>query len=214
MEDLTNEQKEKNKLAMRLASGFHSGSQLPREAHDFYVSDPNNLRRFIIASHTTGAGEIFEANAFWEPFCGTGELSEVLRVMGKSVYSTDLYNRGYKYQDDTFDFFKSERRFNGNILSNPPFSKAEQSVSHSLELIWDGMFVIMFMRIQFLEGISRYENLFKHGCLKYVFVFSSRALTVRNGEFETYKKTAPTQCYAWFVFQKGYNGEAMLRWIP
>lgn len=198
------------KQSMRLALGSSSGNQVPREANDFYASDPNNLVRFLPVM----ARDFTLADKVWEPFCGMGHLSEVLRATGREVRSTDLINYGYNHQDGTYDFFTQSLPFDGDILSNPPFKLAEESITHSLELIPEGRKVIMFLRIQFLEGMGRYNNLFRNGCLKYVYVYVTRANTAINGEFETYKKSAPAKCYAWFVFEKGYKGDAVLRWIP
>ena len=50
---------------------------------------------------------------------------------------------------------------------------------------------------------------------KYVYVFSKRVSTWRNGqEFdENGKRWASTMCFAWFVWEHGYQGEPIIRWI-
>ena len=144
--------------------------------------------------------------------CGTGELSEVLTARGYDVFNTDIENRGYKNQHLTKDFFEFKNKFNGDILTNPPFSLAEKMINHALELVDYGHYVIMFARIQLLEGTQRYESLFANQHLKFVYVFSSRARTAKNGDFGKYK-AAPALCYCWFAFQKGHLGEPIIRWI-
>lgn len=144
--------------------------------------------------------------------CGEGHLSEVLTSRGYEVFNTDIENRGYKNQHLTKDFFEFKNKYDGDILTNPPFSLAEKMIQHSLNLVNYGRYVIMFARIQLLEGTKRYNDLFSKKELKYVYVFSARARTAMGGNFGKYK-AAPAMCYAWFVFQKGYLGEPILRWI-
>jgi hypothetical protein len=68
----------------------------------------------------------------------------------------------------------------------------------------------LFLKIQFLEGQKRKE-LFKEYPPKYVYVHSSRQLCAKDGEFEKY--TATTQFYAWYIWEKGFKGEPIIRWI-
>ena len=72
----------------------------------------------------------------------------------------------------------------------------------------------MFAKIQLLEGVKRYE-MFQNTPLKYVYVNSSRVATHRNGEErdENGKKWATTVCLAWFVWEHGYTGEPVVRWL-
>jgi hypothetical protein len=193
-----------------LAVGAHIDAKEERESLDFYASDPNNLVRFL--DRIKEDHDITLSQNIWECCCGSGELSEVLTSRGYDVFNTDIENRGYKNQHLTKDFFEFTNKFNGDILTNPPFSLAEKMINHALELVDYGRYVIMFARIQLLEGTQRYESLFANQSLKFVYVFSSRARTAKNGDFDKYK-AAPALCYAWFCFQKGHLGEPIIRWI-
>lgn len=50
---------------------------------------------------------------------------------------------------------------------------------------------------------------------KYIYVFTKRMATQNNGEQfnEMGKKWATTMCHAWFVWEKGYEGEPVVRWL-
>ena len=75
--------------------------------------------------------------------------------------------------------------------------------------------VIMLLKIQFLEGLSRKEFL-ENSPLKYVYVFSNRQITMLNGEELnplTGKRWSSSFLLAWFVWEKGYSGEPIIRWI-
>lgn len=69
----------------------------------------------------------------------------------------------------------------------------------------------MFLKIQFLEGKSRRE-LFEKYPPKVVYVSSGRLRCAMNGDFERFAH-ANAVCYAWYVWEKGYTGETVLRWI-
>src|ERR1044071_4511210 len=57
----------------------------------------------------------------WECACGDGAMSRVLEECG-SVYSSDLYKRGYG--DHGLDFLEPSRSAD-NIITNPPYNCAE-----------------------------------------------------------------------------------------
>ena len=57
----------------------------------------------------------------------------------------------------------------------------------------------------------RGNKLFKKYPLKYLYVHSSRQLCSRNADFENYKAT--TQFYAWYVWEKGFKGDTIIKWI-
>ena len=98
-----------------------------------------------------------------------------------------------------------------DIVTNPPYSKAKEFVEHALDILEDGHKVAMFLKIQFLEGKSR-RALFDKFPPKVVYVSTSRIRCAMNGDFEQYAR-ATAVCYAWFVWEKGYTGETVLRWI-
>lgn len=98
----------------------------------------------------------------WEVACGEGHLSERLKEYGHEVYSTDLIDRGYGVGG--IDFLECPDKWDGDILTNPPYKFAQQFVEHGLELVNDDSKVFMFLKLQFLEGKAR-RKLFDTGCL-------------------------------------------------
>ena len=182
-----------------------------RQTEDFYATDPNALRLFI---NRFGKDNNEIAQNVWEPACGQGHLAEVLEEYGHKVLATDLVNRGYGEGGIDFlaDFLPDGKNtFNGDILTNPPFKVAEKFVEKAMDrLEQKGNRLFLFLKIQFLEGQKRKE-LFEKYPPKYVYVYSARQLCCKDGEFEKY--TATTQCYAWYIWEKGFTGETTLRWI-
>ena len=172
-----------------------------REKNDFYATNPHALEIVMPMFK-----DILHNNV-WECACGQGHLSNVLKNNGYNVKSSDLIDRGY---GEVVNFLQCNERFDGDILTNPPFKLAEQFVKKSFELINDGNYAIFFLKVQFLESKTRKE-LFKNYPLKYLIVNSERQQCAKDADFKHLKAT--TQCYCWYVFQKGYTGEPIIKWI-
>lgn len=181
-----------------------------RQVDDFYATDPEALELFYKKFNEDG-NEM--AVKIWEPSCGMGHLSKVLENHGHDVMSTDLIYRGYGQGGIDFlaDFvIDRDKLFKGDILTNPPFKLAEEFVETGMSRLQDGNRLFLFLKIQFLEGQKR-KKLFKKYPLKFVYCHSSRQLCCKDAEFEKY--TATTQFYAWYVWEKGFTGDAVIRWI-
>lgn len=187
-----------NKATTFAILGASNHSKLTREVNDYYATDPKAVELLL-------EKEKF-SNKLLEPSCGEGHISKVLQDAGYRVESYDLVDRGF---GTVKDFFTVEK-FDGNIITNPPYKIALDFVKHSLEIIPDGNKVAMFLKIQFLESKSR-RIFFDEFPPKKIYVASSRLICAMNGEFDKYKSSAA--CYAWFIWEKGYTGKPEIDWI-
>lgn len=71
----------------------------------------------------------------------------------------------------------------------------------------------MFLKLTFLEGKGRKE-LFEKYPPKVVYVSRSRILCAKNGDFQRMRDTGGSAvAYAWFVWEKGYQGDTIIKWI-
>ena len=184
--------------------GASAHSETERETHDFYATDP------IAAEHLMKLEKFI--GPIWEPACGAGHLSEVFKKHGYSVLSSDIVDRGYG--SGGIDFLSIENQeWNGDVITNPPYIYAEDFIYKSLQIIPEGHKVAMFLRVLFMESISRKE-LFRQFPPLRVYVSSSRIVCAKNGDFDTFKReTGGAMAYAWFVWEKGYKGETVLKWF-
>lgn len=190
-----------NKKSTFVTLGASNHSDHEREKNDFYSTDPHSLKIFL--------DEFRLHDDVWEPACGMGHLSKVLKDRGYKVVSSDLIDRGYG--DTGIDFLRTNSKdMNVDILTNPPYKYAQKFVEHSLDVVADGYYVVMFLKIQFLEGQKRAE-LFKKYPPKYVYVNSKRQICYINGDMS--KKMSSATCYCWFVWEKGYKGETIIKWL-
>jgi len=172
-----------------------------RERDDYYATDPKSVEALLKV-------ESF-SHYIWEPACGEGHISKVLEAAGYDVLSTDLVYRGFG-DEKPFNFLVTDETIMDDIVTNPPYSLAMEFVYKALEILRMGGKCAMLLKIQFLEGKARAE-LFKKYPPKIVYVFSERQICAKNGDFAATKGSAV--CYAWFVWEKGFQGDPVIKWI-
>lgn len=149
--------------------------------------------------------ESFEGE-IWECACGDGAMSEVLKTTGNNVVSSDLYDRGYG--EPGVDFLESIRSVD-NIITNPPFHSAEEFVQRASKQATKKY--AFLLRLAFLEGGKRQNNIFNIIPPSRVWVFSERITFYPKG---AEVKGSGTTAYAWFVWDKAHKAATELRWLP
>ena len=191
-----------NQKSVYTTLGTSNHTDKEREQHDYYATDPKAMELLL-------AEETF-APVIWECACGEGNLVKVLERHGFEVIATDLIYRGIGIPEP-LDFLKDTlENFEGDIITNPPYKRALEFTEKALEIIQYGHKVAMFLKIQFLEGKKRKE-FFMQNPPKRVYVLSSRLNCALNGDFENHNEKAI--CYAWFVWEKGFKGDPVIKWI-
>ena len=198
-----------NAKSIFVCNGASNHSDEDREQHDFYATEPKALELLLEKEH------FFPY--VWECACGNGHLSEVLKAHGYEVRSSDLRAREYEDTEE-LDFLKVSKDdirndFSRDIITNPPYKYAKEFVEHALEISMDSTKIAMFLKLTFLESKARRE-LFEKYPPKVIYVSSSRLQCAKNGDFEKYGKGVGTAvAYAWFIWEKGFTGEPVVRWF-
>lgn len=184
-----------------------------REQDDYYATHPKAVEMLLEL-------EEFSDNIL-EPSCGEGHISKVLEEHGHNVRSMDLVDRGYG--EGGVDFLKFDEEVDMDIITNPPYKLAQEFVEHAMEIVTDGHKVAMFLKLTFLESSGRKE-LFRRYPPKKIWVSSSRIPCGKNGDFYERdskgnikydksgkaKEVSSAVCYAWFIFEKGYEGDIIV----
>lgn len=191
-----------------------SGSKLGRVDNDYYATDPKAVKQLF---NTFAINK--RINSFLEPCVGGGNIAnEVISICKPNTTKfIDIVDRGYPNTEVTdyltYDSYDSDEKFD-LIMTNPPYSLGCEFVEKSIPMLSKGGYLIMFLKIQFLEGMKR-EEMFNKYPPKFIYVFRKRMGTWRNGEEfdENGKHRSTTMCHAWFVWQEGFNGEPIVRWI-
>ncbi len=197
-----------NSVFKTLGASSHTTEE--REQNDYYATQPKAVRILL-------ENEKFNKH-IWEPACGGGHISEILKEYGYLVTSTDLIDRGYP-GTEVCDFLalSPNHAISGcDIITNPPYKYAKEFVEKAIEVSAEGAKIAMFLKLTFLEGQARRE-LFTNTPPKVVYVSSSRLGCAKNGEFRVGKNgelvIESAVAYAWFVWEKGFKGDTVIKWV-
>ena len=150
--------------------------------------------------------ELF-VGSVWECACGTGEMSEVLKEYNLDVFSSDLINRGYG--DATIDFLNYSRPNYDNIITNPPFSLANEFIAQAKKFANNK---IAFLLPGNFSGSEGRFKMFKDRefPLKEINHFSRR-LTINKPGYTG--KNKGMMHYCWYVWDREHFGKPTNDWI-
>lgn len=142
----------------------------------------------------------------WEPCAGLGHMSSVLWEFFQGVRATDVYiyptdagADGAQYGVQRLDFL--DRVEVGRapavdwIISNPPFSQADQMVGAALTKARVG--IAFLLRMQWLEGAERFHAIFS-GCAPTIVAPFVERVPMCEGGWDPAGSSATM--YAWFVW--------------
>ena len=187
--------------------GASNHTEEDREENDYYATDPIAIDKLI---------DVEQLNCtIWECACGENHLADRLRSRGFQVFASDIVKRK-KDINQVQDFLKvgGVNSCCRDIVTNPPYKYAKEFVLKALEILAPGYKACMFLKLTFLEGKTRFKEIFKNNPPKVVYVFSERILCAKNAEFEKMKAGGGSAvAYAWFVWEKGWNGKTTIEWI-
>ena len=174
-----------------------------RVENDYYATHPDSTKALLNVEEI-----IYPA---LEPACGEGHISKLLDEI--NTISEDLIDRGYGIGG--IDFLNTEYIPDINtVITNPPFALFQEFVEKALMVA--NKKVIMFGKLQALEGQKR-ATFMQNSPLKTVYVFKSRQQPLRNGneidELTGKKMNSSTMAFAWYVWEIGYEGEPIIKWI-
>lgn len=199
---------------MSLTGGQLAGGNSTTEKadNDFYSTNPETVKEFL--NTYFWYNELDNIKIVWENACGDGNISEVLKeyfYFDDVVVSTDLVDRGYGMGG--IDFLNTD--FNPNadlIITNPPFSLINDFIIKGLEKT--NRYLVYLCKIQMLETVKR-KSILENSPLKYVYVHSKRQSTWKDGKplDPNGKPWSTTMCLCWFVWDKEYTGEPIVRFI-
>jgi len=146
----------------------------------------------------------------WEPACGTGNIVNVLRIAGHSVFATDLNERGCPQSFDRIDFLFPISCDCEAIVTNPPYNLAQDFVELALTR---APLVIMLLRLAFYESEKR-ACILENAGLARIHVFANR-LPMMHREGWQGRKASSAMVFAWFVWSADHRGPTIIdriRW--
>lgn len=187
---------------VNLGASNHTAHE--RSANDFYATPPLAVRHLLEV-------EKFSRDV-WEPACGMNHIADILSENGYSVRRSDIVKMVDDPGIEIIDFLEYDGKWHGDIVTNPPFRHANEFVRKALDVVDEGARVAMFLKIQFLEGVRRY-GIFRDDPPKTIYVASQRYGCSETGEFNADGNAVSAICYCWYVWQKGFRGDPVVKWI-
>jgi hypothetical protein len=156
----------------------------------------------------------------WEPACGEGHITVILKDGGYETVSSDLVDRDFG--DFTRDFFdqsvspKVQGTCCCSIITNPPFRVkrsngvyyVEQWVEHAFRIV-EIQKAAFLMKTTALAGIKR-SKIFEENGFKGIYQFRGR-IPFSSGNIE--ESTSGMMDFAWFVFERDYPFLPFVKWI-
>jgi hypothetical protein len=201
------------KVLPRGARAIMGSRQEPDDSLDFFPTPPWATRALIERVFPTIGVKtqhplIHPLRTAWEPACGEGHMADVLAEYADVLIATDIFDYGY---GQIFDFLQHEGAYSADwIITNPPFKDdAEAFVLRAIDQARVG--VAMFLRLQWLETIGRYERIFQPHPPAIIAQFAER-VPLHKGRYEPDGGTATA--YLWIVWLKEHRGRTEFFWIP
>ena len=140
---------------------------------------------------------------FYEPANGLGAISNIVKAYGYECDTSDIC--------DGVDFLETEDNARYDVvITNPPYSLAQEFIEKALKQVVDGGKVVMLLRLSFLESAKRY-HFFRDSGLKTVYVSSKRITMYPANEDEPVN--SGTVAYAWYEWEKGFSGNPTVEWF-
>ena len=171
-----------------------------REINNYYATHPSvteDLLRVEIFNHL-----------ILEPCCGGGFMAESIKKAGYEVEASDIIDRGYGKQAD---FLKDDFPANTyDIITNPPYTDIVAFISRALELCKQK--VAFLMPLRYLSSMERYYFFQQYPPIR-VYCYANRITIAKSGRFDLYDAGANIEIYAWYIWEKGYQGKTELKWI-
>ena len=141
----------------------------------------------------------------WEPAAGMGAMLDVLEAYGYDVLPTDITDV------PTVDFLKVPLAHLGYdaIVTNPPYSLANEFVRHALHLMKRpaGM-VAMLLRNEFDSARRRADLFADNPCFAMKLVLTKRPRWIDG------TTTSPRHNFAWYIWNYKHKGPPTIRWAP
>ena len=198
----------RNSVFKTLGASNHTHKE--RQNEDFYATDPVATEWLLKLENIH---DVVIDNSV-----GEGDLMFPIIKSGRKVIGFDIVNRfsqhpGFEFRNENWLDFNPDKLLNADIIFNPPYKLAQEFVEHSINLVEEGRKVCAFLKLQFLEGKKRKE-LFEKYPPKIVYVSSSRILCAKNADFTGMREAGGSAvAYAWYVWEKGYKGETLIKWF-
>ena len=170
-----------------------------RNASDYYQT-PYSLTEKLLNR------EYFDKNkTILEPCCGNGAILKVLKENNYKCY-------GYDINDNNHTDFLLQNDKVPYIITNPPFRLAKEFILHMKEVVEEKF--ALLLPLNYLHGKERFDIIWtdKQFPLYKVYVLTRYPMLTQDIREDGKYKTG-MMVYAWYIWDKQYNGNPSIDWI-
>lgn len=168
---------------------------------EYYPTPPWATRALIEALRARG---LLTGQSVWEPACGEGYMARPLAEAFEAVRATDIfdYSATFPEQDGVVDFLldwpdPGAPPASDWIVTNPPFARSLEFAELALRRARLG--VAFFVKVQWLEGMTRHRRIFSRHTPRLILHFAER-VPLAKGRMDPDLRT--NQAYIWIVWVK------------
>ena len=177
--------------------------------YDFYETPKWATEKAVRAMIKDGILNRFDD--IYEPCVGAGAISDVLEAYGfENLKCSDIQDAEYIKGEKGVDVYEIEDGVCDVVITNPPYDRMTKDNMLQEFLRISRRKVILLLNIFYLSSKDRKEMLEKSH-LRHVYIHSDRVTMYPYGEEKP--KNGGTKMFAWFVWDKEYNGKPTLSWI-
>jgi hypothetical protein len=196
--------KKSKPVAARLLDGSLAiVDELEREPDEFYRTPPEPIRALLHAE----IGRLRDFESVWDGSAGDGVLVREMKAVGLKVHGSDLIDRGAGFEIKNFYDFKSPP--SKCSVQNPPFDECgwgngkARWLRHALETLdLDYMALLMNWSWPGAGGLASFWG-----------VYPPARVYLMRWKIDFTGQGAPPMLNAWFVWDKKYRGETLLRML-
>lgn len=197
-----------------LSGSAITGRKKTDDQYDFYETPKWATEKAVEAMLIDGI--LNKYDDVYEPCVGAGAILNVLEVYGfENLRCSDIQTADYIKGDKGIDVYDIEDNVCDVVFTNPPYNLMTQKEKDGGSMLNEFLRiskhkVVLLLNIFFLSSKERKE-LLEQSHLRHIYIHSDRVTMYPYGEEKP--KNGGTKMYAWFVWDKDYDGKPTLSWI-
>lgn len=167
---------------------FSTNNTGKRRKSDFYET-PYSLTWLLLEQEKLSGSVL-------EPACGSGAIS---KIVGGNAYDIEK------------DFLKEQGEYD-TVITNPPYSLAYEFILKAKKVATKK--IIFLLPLSYLHGKKRFDTIWnnKEFPLARIYVFTRYPMLGEKLRQDG-KHNTGMMVYAWYVWEKEYKGEPIIRWL-
>lgn len=195
--------KSKPIVQMNLDGTYERVDGLERERDDFYPTPPEPTRALLSAE----IDRLREFPWIWEPAAGDGAMVREMQAVGLDVVASDLVDRGCCA--DILSFYDFPCAASMAIVTNPPFGECgwgngkARWLKHALDV----------MKVEYMALLMNWGWPGAGGLGPFYAQHPPARVYLMRWKIDFTGQGAPPMLNAWFVWDKQWQGETVLRML-